>query len=78
MIRGADRLLSPGIVSFTDPRIAAFKEQIRQQLLSTKRSNVMSKWVSNVDKEFAKKISYQSGFTPPATTTASPLSVTTG
>jgi len=45
------------------------KDAIRQQLLQQKKSEAMSKWVSELDKEYATKISYAVGFTPPATST---------
>jgi parvulin-like peptidyl-prolyl isomerase len=46
------------------------KDQIRQQLLQTKKTEKMTQWVDGVKKGFAKKISYQTGYTPVATTAA--------
>ena len=41
------------------------REQIRQQLLQSKRNEAMTKWVENTRKEFCDgKLSYQVGFTP--------------
>jgi parvulin-like peptidyl-prolyl isomerase len=48
------------------------KEQIRTQLLETKKSDKMTKWVDDVKKELGDQTTYQVGFAPPAeaTTTA--------
>ena len=48
------------------------KEQIRTQLLETKKSDKMTKWVADVKKELGGETTYQVGFAPPAeqTTTA--------
>jgi foldase protein PrsA len=50
------------------------KASIEQQLLQTKKTDTINKWVDGVNKEYAKKISYQTGYTPliTATTTAQP------
>lgn len=53
------------------------KEQIRQQLLQTKKTETMTKWVDGVKKDFAKKVSYQTGYAPLATTTATTTAATT-
>jgi foldase protein PrsA len=45
------------------------KESIRQQLLQQKRNDLMTKWVDKVKKDFAGKIHYQAGYTPPTTST---------
>ncbi|MGZ8715910.1 MAG: peptidylprolyl isomerase [Gaiellaceae bacterium] len=48
-------------------------ESIRTQLLQTKKTDVINKWVDDVNKEYAKKIAYATGYTPlttAATTTA--------
>jgi parvulin-like peptidyl-prolyl isomerase len=42
------------------------KDQIRAQLLETKKSDAMTKWVNGVKKELGDKTSYQVGFEPPA------------
>jgi foldase protein PrsA len=49
------------------------KASISTQLLQTKKTDTINKWVDNVNKEYAKKIAYQTGYTPlttAATTTA--------
>jgi len=46
------------------------KASIQTQLLQTKKTDVINKWVDDVNKEYAKKIAYQTGYTPLATTTA--------
>jgi parvulin-like peptidyl-prolyl isomerase len=50
------------------------KASIEQQLLQTKKTDTINKWVDGVNKDYAKKISYQTGYTPlaTATTTAQP------
>jgi parvulin-like peptidyl-prolyl isomerase len=45
------------------------KNAISQQLLQQKKSEAMSKWVSDLDKAYASKITYAAGFSPPATST---------
>ena len=45
------------------------KEAISQQLLQQKKADAMSKWSDSLKSEFAKKISYAPGYTPPATST---------
>jgi parvulin-like peptidyl-prolyl isomerase len=47
------------------------KDSIRQQLEQTKKNDAMTNWVNKVKKDFDKKIKYQTGFAPPATTTTS-------
>jgi foldase protein PrsA len=44
---------------------------IRTNLLSTKKTTVMQKWVDQLKKDFASRIVYQTGYTPAATTSAS-------
>ncbi len=53
------------------------KEQIRQQLLQTKKTDAMTKWVDGVKKDFAKQISYQTGYAPLNTTTGTTTAATT-
>jgi parvulin-like peptidyl-prolyl isomerase len=43
------------------------QDQIRSQLLQTKKTDAMTKWVDDTKKQFAKKISYQTGYAPAAT-----------
>ncbi len=52
------------------------KASISQQLLQTKKTDVINKWVDGVNKEYAKKIAYQTGYTPLVTATTSPATTT--
>jgi len=53
------------------------KASIEQQLLQTKKTDVINKWVEDVNKEYAKKIAYQTGYTPLTTgTTTAPATTT--
>lgn len=55
------------------------KSTIRPQLLQSKKSEAMAKWVADTRKGYANKISYGVGYQPPApTTTASTGSTTAG
>ena len=45
------------------------KESIRQQLQQTKKNEAMTKWVEETSKDYEKRIRYQTGFAPAATTT---------
>jgi parvulin-like peptidyl-prolyl isomerase len=47
---------------------AEVKEQIETQLLETKKSDEMTKWVDDVKKELGDETTYQVGFAPPADT----------
>jgi parvulin-like peptidyl-prolyl isomerase len=42
---------------------------IRQQLVSTKKQDAMTKWLDDMKKSYSKKVRYQAGYTPAATTT---------
>jgi parvulin-like peptidyl-prolyl isomerase len=53
------------------------KEQIRQQLLQTKKTDTMTKWVDAVKKDFASKLSYQTGYAPLNTSTGTTTAATT-
>jgi foldase protein PrsA len=57
--------------------LASVKSQISQQLLQTKRTAAMTAWLNGVKKDFAKKISYQAGYTPAATATTTTPATTT-
>lgn len=57
--------------------LASVKESIRQQLLQTKKTDTMTKWVDGVKKDFAKKTRYAAGYEPPATTAISTATATT-
>jgi parvulin-like peptidyl-prolyl isomerase len=50
---------------------ASVKDQIKAQLLETKKSDAMTKWVNGVKQELGDKTDYQVGFEPPATATTS-------
>ena len=41
------------------------KEAIRQQLLTQRKNDAMTKWLNDTKKEFAKKTRYQVGYAPP-------------
>jgi parvulin-like peptidyl-prolyl isomerase len=45
------------------------KDSIKQQLLQTKKTDAMNKWVDTMKKDFSKKVRYQAGYEPTATTT---------
>lgn len=48
--------------------LAEVKEQIRQQLLQERRQQAISDWSKELNEEFDDRITYQVGFSPPATT----------
>jgi len=50
---------------------AGVKDQIKAQLLETKKSDAMTKWVNGVKKELGDETTYQVGFEPPAQATTS-------
>jgi foldase protein PrsA len=52
------------------------KESIRQQLLQTKKNEAMTKWVEDTKKEFEDETTYQVGFAPPKTATATGATTT--
>jgi foldase protein PrsA len=58
--------------------LASVKQTIQQTLLQQKKQAAMNAWVSGVKKDYAKKVSYQTGYTPSATTTSSTNTTTTG
>ncbi len=60
--------LGPVKPATTTP-FASVKTQIRQSLLSTKKTSVMTTWVNKLKKTFEPTINYQSGFTPATTAT---------
>jgi len=43
---------------------------IRQQLVSTKKQDAMTKWLDDMKKSYSKKVRYQAGYGPTPTTTA--------
>ena len=48
--------------------LADVREQIRQQLLQERRQQAITDWSQELNEEYEDKITYQVGFTPPATT----------
>ena len=60
--------LSP-VKPATQQPLSDVKAAISTQLLQTKKTTVINKWVDDVNKEYAKKIAYQTGYTPAATAT---------
>jgi parvulin-like peptidyl-prolyl isomerase len=61
----------------TQQPLKAVQASIQTQLLQTKKTDVINKWVDDVNKEYAKKISYQVGYTPLATAAATTAATTT-
>ncbi len=62
-----------GVKPATQQPLKDVKASIQTQLLQTKKTDAINKWVDDVNKEYAKKIAYQTGYTPlttAATTTA--------
>ncbi|MCW2977778.1 MAG: PpiC-type peptidyl-prolyl cis-trans isomerase [Actinomycetia bacterium] len=53
------------------------KASISTQLLQTKKTDAINKWVDDVNKEYAKKIAYRTGYTPLATTAVTTAPATT-
>jgi len=51
----------------TKTPIANVKQTIRETLLGQKRSDAVTKWLADLKKEYADKITYAKGFAPPAT-----------
>ncbi len=52
------------------------KASISTQLLQTKKTAVINKWVDDVNKEYAKQLAYQTGYTPLATATTTAATTT--
>jgi peptidyl-prolyl cis-trans isomerase C len=50
----------------TQPLDKNLKDQIRQQLLTTKRNSAMTKWAGDLEKQYKEKIEYATGFAPAA------------
>jgi parvulin-like peptidyl-prolyl isomerase len=55
--------------------LKSVKASISQQLLQTKKTDLINKWVDGVNTEYAKKVAYATGYTP--LTTASVTTPTT-
>jgi hypothetical protein len=47
---------------------AKVKESIKSQLLQQKKNDKMTAWVDKLKKDFDGKVTYQAGYSPPATT----------
>jgi foldase protein PrsA len=69
--------LSPVKPATTTP-LAKVKTQIQQQLLQKKKTDVMTKWLNGVKKDFAKQVHYQVGYAPASTATTETAGTTTG
>jgi parvulin-like peptidyl-prolyl isomerase len=69
--------LSPVKPATTTP-LSKVKTQIQQQLLQTKKTDVMTKWLNGVKKDFAKQVHYQVGYAPASTATTETAGTTTG
>jgi len=57
--------------------LASVKDSIRQQLLSSKKTTVMTDWVNQLKKAFASKIAYGAGYEPASTSTSTTATATT-
>ena len=60
----------------TQQPLTAVKTSIQTTLLQTKKTTVINKWIDDVNKEYAKKISYQTGYTPLSTGTTTGATTT--
>jgi foldase protein PrsA len=69
--------LSPVRKPRTTP-LSQVKAAIEQQLLQQKKNDTMTKWVDDTKKEFASKVSYAAGYAPPASSTGTTPTTTTG
>jgi parvulin-like peptidyl-prolyl isomerase len=69
--------LSPIKPATTTP-LSKVKTQIQQQLLQTKKTDAMTKWLNGVKADFAKKVHYQVGYAPASTATTETAGTTTG
>jgi foldase protein PrsA len=57
--------------------LASVKASISQQLLQSKKTTTINKWVDGVNKEYVKKIAYATGYTPAPTASVSTAATTT-
>jgi parvulin-like peptidyl-prolyl isomerase len=69
--------LTPIKAATTTP-LSKVKTQIQQQLLQTKKTDVMTKWLNGVKAAFAKNVRYQVGYAPASTATTTAPGTTTG
>jgi parvulin-like peptidyl-prolyl isomerase len=51
--------------------LAEVEAQIKAQLEQTKQNETVSKWLSELQKKYEKKVSYSTGYEPPGTSTTS-------
>jgi parvulin-like peptidyl-prolyl isomerase len=56
--------------------LKSVENSIRAQLLQAKKTTTMTDWVNSIKKQYAKKVAYQAGYTPAATSTTA--TTTTG
>ena len=56
--------------------LKSVENSIRTQLLQAKKTTTMTNWVNSIKKTYAKKVAYQAGYTPAATSTTA--TTTTG
>lgn len=56
--------------------LKSVKASISQQLLQTKKTDVINTWVDGVNKEYAKKVAYATGYTPLATASVTTATTT--
>jgi parvulin-like peptidyl-prolyl isomerase len=56
--------------------LKSVENSIRAQLLQSKKTTTMTNWVNGIKKQYAKKVAYQAGYTPAATSTTA--TTTTG
>ena len=54
------------------------KASISQQLAQTKKNEAMTKWIEDLKKDYADKVSYAVGFTPPPTSTGATTTSASG
>lgn len=57
--------------------LSSVQQSIQQQLLQTKKTDTMTKWVDQLKKDYASKVRYQAGYAPATTSTASTPATTT-
>ena len=58
--------------------LKSVENSIRAQLLQAKKTTTMTNWVNGIKKTYVKKIAYQAGYTPAATSTSTTATTTTG
>lgn len=56
--------------------LTSVQNSIRTQLLQSKKTTTMTNWVNGVKKSYAKKVAFQAGYTPAATSTTATTSTT--